>query len=87
MTLNGIIGIADTAYPDGLVGQYFRDPGGEHGDPLAGFVAAELKDTYDGEATDAEQLDTALSAMKTAICELQDVADALEKEAECQSTK
>ena len=87
MTLNGIIGIADTAYPDGLVGQYFRDPGGEHGDPLAGFVAAELKDTYDGEATDAEQLDAALSAVRTAIRELQDVADALEKEAECLNTK
>ena len=83
MDLDRITGIAGSAYPDGLVEDYREDPDGDHGDMLAEFIVKELKDTYDGEAIDAEQLDTALSAMRTAICELQDVADAFEKEALC----
>ena len=77
MTLEDIIGIADEAYPDGLVGQYFREPEGKHGDTLAKFMAVELRETYDGNVPDADQLDTASRAMETAARELQNVADVL----------
>lgn len=87
MTLKRIIDIADKAYPDGLIREYTQAVGTDAydhiGDTLAEFVVIELQDTYDADATDAEQLDTALSAMRTAICELQDVADAFEGRALC----
>ena len=79
MTLKQIIDIADEMYPDGLVGDCFRDPDTDHGDGLAKFIAVELKDTYDESATDTEQLVAASKAMRTALRELQAVSDEFER--------
>jgi hypothetical protein len=83
MTLRQIIDIADAAYHNGLIRKYDLEPDGEHGDSLAGFIARELKETYDEDATDAQQLDAAYVALNTAVCELQDVVDAFEGRALC----
>lgn len=79
MTLKQIIEIADDAYPDGMVADYFRAPDEDHGDTLAQFIAIELKETYDPNGSDAEQLVAAAKAMRTALSELQEVTDAFER--------
>ena len=78
MELKKLVDIVDEAYPDGLVGLYFQGPEGKHGDTLAKFIASELKDTFNAEATDKEQLTTAAHQMRIACQELQGVVDALE---------
>jgi hypothetical protein len=80
VTLKELVAIADEAYPDGLVGAYFEDPDGEHGDTLARFVARELEGTFSREETDpAEQIATAQVAMLRAIKELEMVLEALDE--------
>lgn len=77
MTLGKLIGIADKAYTKyGLVQKYFDNPGGDFGDSLALFIAHEIKDTYDSSATDEEQLEAAMSAMRGARDQLGDVIKA-----------
>jgi hypothetical protein len=49
----------------------------EGGDTLAEFIARELADTYDPEASDGEQIATAVKAMQSAADDLQAVAMAL----------
>ncbi len=77
MTLDEIIQMADEAYPDGLVARAHK--GEDVGDTLALFIVRELADTYDPDASDAEQAAAASGAMETAIDELQAVCTALEK--------
>jgi len=71
------IGIANAAYPDGLVGQCAEDDA-EHGDTLALFIARELKDVRTQGVAPAEQFRIARDAIETAIRELEAVADALD---------
>ena len=47
------------------------------GDTLAQFIAQEIHDTYDVNASDAQQIASAVKAMQTAADDLQKVADAL----------
>ena len=87
MTLNELINIASAAYPDGLIAvEYWdfkrecprRNPKG--GDTLALFIALELKDTYDPDASAVEQLETALRAIARARGDLEAVSAALTAE-------
>jgi len=81
--LNELINIASAAYPDGLIAvEYWdfkrecprRNPKG--GDTLALFIALELKDTFDPDATDGQQLRAALRAIERAQGELAAVGGA-----------
>ena len=89
MKLNELIEIVSAAYPDGLIAvEYWdfkrqcprRNPKG--GDTLALFIALEIKDTYDADATDEEQLETAGRAIDRARGDLDAVTVALTGELE-----
>ena len=78
MTLNELIKLASSGYPDGLVEQCWDAAGGHVirgavGDTLAEFIATELQSTYDATASDAEQLREVAGAMYRAACELHSV--------------
>ena len=89
MTLNEIIRIVNEAHPDSLVGlEYWdfehekpRDPPGD-GDTLALFIVRELKDVYDEDATDFEQLGEAARALAVAQRQLNAVELALRESQE-----
>lgn len=81
MTLEQIIAIVNDVYDDGLVGLYHDEPTGDHGDTLAKFIAIELRETYEAEATDSEQLWEAQRVMLSAYEELGKVVDAFENAA------
>ena len=89
MKLNELIEIVSAAYPDGLIAVEYWDfkrqrprknPKG--GDTLALFIALEIKDTYDPDAMDEQQLETALRAIERARCDLDAVSGALTGELE-----
>lgn len=73
MTLKTLIQIASTGYPGGLIKQYHEEPETEHGDHLAAFIANELKETFDPEADDIDQLSEAMDKMEKAIGEINGV--------------
>lgn len=83
MTLNQLVCRAASVYPDGYVLEYWdmqrqapkANPVG--GDTLAQFIAQEIADTYDAEASDGEQIAAAVKAMQSAADDLQAVAHAL----------
>lgn len=84
MTLNELINRASAAYSDGLIateywdfkrGRPRRNPKG--GDTLALFIANEIADTYDPDASDSEQINTVLRALATARDDLDAVSMAL----------
>lgn len=78
MTLGKLINIIDEAYSgELLVKSYFEDPEGPYGDGLAKFIAHEVKETYDPEATTEEQIQEALRCMSSARNQLSDVIKAL----------
>ena len=84
MTLNEIVSRAASAYPDGFVLAYWdsekqeprENPNG--GDTLAQFIAIELFETFDDEATDEEQLRMAIGKMRSAEEDLHKVVAALQ---------
>jgi hypothetical protein len=75
MELKEIIEIASSVYPEGLVIQAY-EANGNVGDGLAEFIVRELKDTYDSQASDMEQLEEAERVMKNAQKELENVVSA-----------
>ncbi len=77
MTLQELISVASSGYPDGLIEQYFEEPKGNHGDSLAKFIMLELSETFDAEATDEEQVLAAIHQMRRARDELDSVISAL----------
>ena len=83
MTLNALITRAASVYPDAYVLQYWDlgkqqpRPNPLGGDTLAQFVAQEIAETYDEEASDAEQIEMAASKMREAARDLDAVANAL----------
>jgi len=83
MTLNQLICSAASVYPESFVLEYWDAKSSEPrenrlgGDTLAQFIAQEIHDTYDVNASDAEQIASAVKAMHTAADDLQKVADAL----------
>ena len=81
MKLLELIQIASDAYDaDGWVMRYHTHPDDEPltGDGLAHFIAVELAETFDEDASDEQQLETAQDAMLRARDELQSVIYALE---------
>lgn len=78
MKLEEIIAIADAAYADGFVGEYF-DPKTQKakelklGDTLARFIVIELCETYDSKASEADQLNEAQRVLAMARDELESV--------------
>ena len=87
MTLNDLIKITNEGYPDGYLAMYWnfededvnQDPTNKLGDTLALFLVRELKDTYDPDMTDAEQLREAQYAIDNALDQLLDVRNELDK--------
>lgn len=83
MKLNQLICKAAAVYPDGFVLKYWdmkkECPKENHegGDTLAQFIARELADTYDSEADDKMQAETAVRAMQAAASDITTVMDAL----------
>ena len=84
MDINQIISRAASVYPDAYVLNYWdteqREP--QHnplgGDTLAQFIALELAETYDGEASDEEQITEAVRVMQRAADDLVGVARAIQ---------
>ena len=83
MTPNELIKIASAAYPDELIATEYwnfrrecprRNPKG--GDTLALFIANEIADTYDPDASDEAQINTVLNALAAARGELDTVSEA-----------
>ena len=83
MDLNEIVWRAASVYPDDLVLSYWDSTreqprrNTKAGDTLAEFIAIELADTYDPDASEGVQLATAIGAMQRAINELEAVRAAL----------
>lgn len=83
MRLNQLICKAASVYPDEFILKYWdmekerpkENP--EGGDTLAQFIARELADTYDSEADDRVQVETAVRVMQAAISDITTVIDAL----------
>jgi hypothetical protein len=79
MTLDDIMKAVDEAYgEDGMILQYYEDFEGEHGDTLAKFIVAELRETYDEDAEDQEKLDEAYRVMETALDQLYNILAAID---------
>ena len=92
MTVDDVLAIADSGYPDGAVGLHYRAlrKGHKHGsnkagDTLALAVAVELKETQDdlaaeaegGEVSSGERLRDAISKMETYRADVEGVIEAL----------
>ena len=83
MTLNQLVCRAASTYPDAAILQYWsldeevplRNRLG--GDTLAQFIGFELYETFDRDASDGEQLATAVKVMQKASDELGAVAQSL----------
>lgn len=79
MDLDKLIEIVDAGYPDGLVKASFENEDDCLGDDLALFLAREVKDTFDENATDEAQVNEAIRVVEMARRELYEVLVALEK--------
>ena len=83
MDINQIICRAASVYPEAYVLTYWSMEAQEPrknrlgGDTLAQFIAQELDDTYDGEASDEEQIAEAARVMQRAADDLASVAKAI----------
>ena len=83
MTLNQLVCRAASVYPDAYVLEYWDKDAQEPkanptgGDTLAQFIVQELADTYDADASDNEQIATAVRVMQSAADDLGTVAHAL----------
>ena len=84
--LNEIIAVANGAYPDGKVAEYWENGASQAvdtraGDTLALFVAREIADAVRGETDKEAAYFRAAAAMRSAARELEGVADALSEAA------
>ncbi len=89
MKLNELIEIVSAAYPDGLIAAEYwdfkrecsrRNPKG--GDTLALFIALEIKDTYDADASDEQQIEEVSRVIARAQEDLAAVGRAMAAEME-----
>ncbi len=62
MRLSELIAVVDEGYGDDRIA--LAHAGEDCGDGLAAFIARELADTFDEEASDAKQISTALSVIE-----------------------
>lgn len=85
MELNDLISTAASGYPDAQVLEYWAFAGAkprsnpDGGDTLACFVAMELAETFDPEASTTDQVSEAVRALNRAVEDLQTVIDAIER--------
>ena len=79
-TMRKIIDVAEKTYPDGLIGLYFTDPDGDHGDLLARFIVKELSETFDPTNSTGGQWHEAARVMRVAQKELDRLVSAFETE-------
>jgi hypothetical protein len=69
MKLVDLLSKANKYYPDGFLAEYYDSDGNivdGQGDTLAEFIVKELKDTFDPDASDEDQIREAIRAMETA---------------------
>jgi hypothetical protein len=82
LSLVELLNIADEAYDDGYLAEYF-DPGTGAsrtglGDTLAEFIVREIRDTFDPNATRSQQLEEARRVLMNAIDDLENVIERLQ---------
>jgi hypothetical protein len=81
LTLLGLLNLANEAYPDGFLAEYYDAKTGERqqggGDSLARFIVTELSKTFDSGAARAAQLQEARNALNHAVDDLERVIEAL----------
>ena len=76
MKLGQLVAAANSKYPDQFLSQYF-DVAREKfltrgcGDGLARFIVVEIRDTFDGAATDAAQVDEAIRVLEQGQTDLE----------------
>jgi hypothetical protein len=81
LTLLELLNLANDAYPDGFLAEYYdaktgkRQPGS--GDSLARFIVAEVSETFNADALRPAQLREARIALGRAIGDLESVIEAL----------
>ena len=77
-----LLNLANEAYADGYLAEYFDPETGERrqgsGDTLAQFIVAELRDTFDAEASRSAQLQEARLALSHAIDDLKGVMERMQ---------
>ncbi len=82
LTLVELLNLANEAYVDGYLAEYFDAETGERrqgsGDTLAQFIVAELRDTFDAEASRSAQLQEGRRALSHAIDDLEGVMERLQ---------
>ena len=84
MKLVHLLKVVSRGYPDRLVANYFDKHGNEtdpgySSDTLAEFIAIELRETYDPDASDTDQLQEAIRALETARDDLESVIRILDR--------
>jgi hypothetical protein len=77
VSINELIAIVSKSYPDNCVQDVYRNEYENAdilvGDTLAVFIARELHETFDPDASDRDQLETAQRKIETAMHELRGV--------------
>jgi hypothetical protein len=78
-----LLELANEAYSDGFLMEAYKGEGVpvdlKCGDTLASFLVIELKETFDPDASDQKQLETAHHAVFMAQAELSAICTALER--------
>lgn len=74
MKFEELIKKIDDAYPDERIALYAQDRDGDHGDTFARAIVVELEETFEEDASDVDQLHTALGCMETVAREIGAVA-------------
>lgn len=81
LTLLELLNLANDAYPDGFLAEYYDAKTGERqqggGDSLARFIVAELSETFDPNAPRTAKLQEARNALNHAVDDLERVIEAL----------
>lgn len=81
LSLVGLLKIADEAYEEGYLAEYFDPDTGAaragSGDTLAEFIVSEIRDTFDSNATRCAQLEEARRVLMNAIDDLETVIERL----------
>ncbi len=76
--INRILHTVNQAYSNGELQVHEDLPKGERGDPLADFLAAELREVTRGATTDEQAICWACGAVDSALGQLMAVRDALD---------
>ena len=82
LSLIELLNLANQAYDDGYLAEYFDPATGVaragSGDTLAEFIVREIRDTFDLNATRSEQLEEARRVLLNAVDDLESVIERLQ---------